>query len=271
MILTALKYFIAFDLWFSFSARSPYQENIEKLDFEYRAGFKTEKTFSEWMYERENGKYYSGRENWMIKDFKDVNFKTVKIGVIESGVKDFQRSAKAIDEQEIYILFKSNWKYITAGAGYSYVWQNQIPAQCLKVRLEFNKVVRAKLEHTTDFYDRRITDIYLGKEIALLNHFVELETYVKYRADPKSYGDWFQAKIIFRFCVNRLWGLLKRSTNKSLDLLDKDIGEMDEELDEVDEELNELEKEIDNSIDSLDKNLDEELDELDKILDDLDL
>ena len=198
-MLNLLETLLTFSLWFSISIRTPNQD-VNTLDHELCLGLKTNKMFSEYMIERENGEKYYGRENWFIKDIKDFG----NIGRIELGFKDFVRTARDINVQEVSKIFKTDWKSLTFGSGYSYLWQDNfhIPHSCMISTLEFNGLITTKISHTTDFSGYRVVDMYIGKNIVIWKGFVDLETYLKYRTEE---NEWFQFKTNFKININRLW------------------------------------------------------------------
>lgn len=196
-MLELLETLMTFSLWFGLSIRTPNQD-VNALDHEYRLGLKTNKMFAEYLIELEDGKKYYGRENWFIKDIKDFG----NIGRIELGFKDFCRTARDISSQEAYTIFKSDWKSLTLGSGYSYLWQHETPHQCMATTLEIKSFLTAKIDHRTDFSGYRVIDVYVGKDIALYRKFISLETFVKWRCEEQDY---FQFKTEFKIQIDRIW------------------------------------------------------------------
>jgi hypothetical protein len=153
--------------FYSISFRSPNQLP-SPFDYENRVGFYSKSFSTEYLWERENGGFYYGRENKGIIKAKDVIWNKMKLGTIEFGFRDFVRTARNINNQECFTQFVIENKNLNVGLGYSYLWEDNLkhPVNCLRTVLNFHKVLDFNFSLTTNFWDRSLWDIYLGKEFA---------------------------------------------------------------------------------------------------------
>jgi len=205
-----LKELVKFSFFYSLSFRSPYQLP-NSYDYEHKIGYGSKNFSSEYLWERENGCQFYGREHKGVFDVKNISWKDIKSGKVVLGYRDFVRTAREINMQEVYSAYEVDWRDIGVGVGYSYLWENNLkhPVSCIRINVEGEKWLKFSFALTTNFWDRSLWDVYMGKsvKIHLPSGFedilgIEFENYVKYNLKGEQRipeNEYWQIKSELRF------------------------------------------------------------------------
>jgi len=202
-MMSFLKFLFSLGFGFSISIRTP-NENIDKLDNEYIIWCKWNKNRASFMWETENGKNYYGRDILIQKEMK---YK--KIFYSSIGMKDYVKSAKEINLQEIFTIKGIKGKNWKMGVGITETWENFNNSKlCGKGVVEYNGLVNLELNYVTNFNDRKIFEIRIDKEIGIKS-WLGFGSFIIFR---QEYGKkrFFQFKSEVNFKLNELMNLFKK-------------------------------------------------------------
>jgi len=157
-----LKFLFSLGFGFSISIRTPNQE-VSRLDNEYKIWCRWHDNRAVFMWEVENGEEYYGRDILIQrrKDYRNLFY-------VAMGIKDFVKSSKEINLQEMFLIKGIKWRTWDVGAGITETWKKFADGKlCGKIVLKYSGLLDWEATYLTNFGDRRVFETRMSKEIGV--------------------------------------------------------------------------------------------------------